>query len=850
MKQELLALVGCIAATASTTSVAEILPEKLVGLNLGEIRSNSFLNQPFKGVIPFLFTSYEKSKDLNVGLAPDSIFNTIGAEKHPILNKLHFQITEQNNAPVILISSNQPINLPFLNFILEIKGPNSTIYQDYTVLLDPQSQEQSVTANVEYIDVESSEPNDSYQSKDFKSSDKYITNNDEDLLRANGALLLANLASKSAVSKNQKQHYLVKSGDSLSKIAKKHSINNASLKTVSAFIFQKNPKAFIRGNLNRLKKGAILNLPTASEVNGFDIVSHKVNTPNNLESPEEKNQKSHQTNFETYTVLKGENLSTITKKIASKDFSLANMMKTIYDHNPNAFINKDINRIKAGAKLSIPSTEEILISSETNNNSEALKPSAVTKIENISEIKKNDLVEESISNVEVELKPNQYKIREGDTLSYITNKVGYKEVPFAKMLKAIHTHNPDSFVNGKMAELKKGSIITLPPISSIQATLSDTAIKPELKDTTQSQKPNNVASDNLTKRIRELRKELQQAKENLSELKSNLNNKETLLEQKNIQLDSLNTLLTKFEKNIDPAVISATAIKTNVASEIIVDKNYKPKSKAEMAKLIREQLNRKEKTINQLNKIQEVQEQTISPISSVKSGESEILFKKYKSSSILNLTNTNYAYLTMALFLSLLLIRYRRELYNYTYSAISYDQPKYYPLPESDIFELKEQNINYHDAKMDEDPSNYESFPNEQISEKVSISPHLVEATKNIFETTEEAKQIEHCEHLVTELFDDLVQEKDDIKNTDWEDIEKVCDTYIEKIKDSDVNPKNNEDEALLVDATDFNHMMSDLLESLEKVDKSVKDNNISDDDFPTIVNPTLIEPVINPDRF
>ena len=125
MKQKVLALAGCIAATAPSVSIADVLPENVVGLNLGEIRSTSFLNQPFKGVIPFLFTSYENSKNLSVKIAPESVFNKIGAQKLPILDTLNFQITTQDNKPVILISSDQPVTSPYLNLILEIEGENT-----------------------------------------------------------------------------------------------------------------------------------------------------------------------------------------------------------------------------------------------------------------------------------------------------------------------------------------------------------------------------------------------------------------------------------------------------------------------------------------------------------------------------------------------------------------------------------------------------------------------------------------------------------------------------------------------------------------------------------------------------
>lgn len=881
MKQKVLAIAGCIAATAPSVSIADVLPEKFVGLNLGEISSSSFLNQPFKGVIPFLFTSYENSKNLSINIAPQSVFNKIGAEKHSILNNLNFQVVQQNNKPVILISSDEPINLPFLNFILEIKGPNTLVYQDYTVLLDPASKQQSVASNSDYIQVNNTIEASSLYKK-YKKTVNSKTASKEKSLKESGTLLLANLSSETS-SNSQSRKYTVKRGDSLSKIAKRQNFKNASLKIVSKLIYQKNPKAFIRGNVNRLKKGAILNLPTASEVNGFEIAKNKPDKPKpstvTKPSPkpegsiaETKTEKPKTKTNTTYKVLKGDSLSKITKKFASKDVSFNKLMNSIYRNNPTAFINKSKNRIKAGATLEIPTFSDLIVDSKQVitkkedlntqiSDTKDIKPkfNDVISVNKAKRVKAEEKTVKKDDVVKIELKPNQYQVSEGDTLTSVTNKLGYKEVPFAQMLKGIYDNNPDAFEEGKMTSLTTGAIITLPALDSI-------ALKPKPKPKITEQlasktitkvqevkkpdpnaaitKPENqVVKTDLTKRIRELRKELRQAKESLSELKSNLSNKEILLQQKNIQLESLNTMLTKYDKAIDSETLAAVAIKTKTDQALLESKiEYKPKSKAEMAKLKRDLLNRSKKTEMQLAKLEELKNKTSGINTQLSSVKSESNFKNYHFSSILDSSNTKYAYLIVALLLGLLLIRYRRALYSYTYSKINPNQPKYYPVPDVDKYDLQEKNINFHDPKMDEDPSNYDLItqdPAVQTQESsVSISPHLIEATEEIFDN-EENKQIAHCEHLVTELFDDLDNRDDLEKQSEWNDIEKFCDNYIEKIKDKDSKSSKNTiidtDSALVEEATDFNDMMTDLLESLEKVDKSMKKNSKLNEEFPDI---------------
>ena len=866
MKKNVLALAGCIAATIPTTTIADVLPENLVGLNLGEIHSSSFLNQPFKGVIPFLFTSYEDSKNLKVRLAPETIFNEIGAEKHPILNNLNFQITQQNNKPVILISSDQPIQFPFLNFVLEIAGPEGSVYQDYTVLLDPASK-QVTTPTANYIVMNEPEFHDVNESTSINGGMQDTKISSEELLKADAALILASLSSRPSASTSQSLKYRVRTGDSLSKIAQKQDTSNASIKTMSQLILQKNPTAFIRGDANKIKKGALLTLPSRSEINGFVLARKNSNTTVKSEkievakkvAKEIKKEALYATEKSIYTVEKGDNLSKITKKFATKDISFTKMMNAIYSNNPEAFVNKSKNKIKAGAELSIPSFAKNAIASEQNN----VEQQANSEIEFLADpdLMPNEMTE-SISNQKPEakterLKANQYRIKKGDTLSHIVKSIGHKEVPFAKMLKSIYAKNPNSFIDGSMTKLSIGSVITMPSLSEFKEDSVQQVSNSNLKSTPETIKiveavttpvvlgNNNAASSDLIKRIRELRKELEQAKDNLSKIKRSLSQKERLLQQKNIQLNSLKNRLTYFNKNSAPELVATSSVATSaiVAKKIMTEATpekvdvYKPKPKAEIARLKRDLLIKQKKTQHQLAKIKELKNKTLSPTDIAVNTMADGQFKKYPESNIVNFTKTNYAYLSMAFILSLLLIRYRRELYSYTYSAINYDQPSYYPIPDADKMELKEKNINYHDPKMDEDAVNYDFLTDDPVSPKVVINPVLIEAEQDLFAVSDEAKEIEHCEHLVTELFDDVTAGDDGEENTDWKDIEKVCDTYIEKIKDADNAAIEATKEGVLVEeAADFNHMMSDLLESLDKVDQSVKRNNISDDAFPDLV--------------
>ena len=128
MNKKALSLAICLAMAIPTASNA---------LSLGEIESKSSLNQPFQGRINLLQTNPTEVKNLRIKVASPEVFNRVGIDRPAFLNSIRFKTSVQNGRPVILVSSNQPINEPFLNFLLEVSWPNGQLLKEYTVLLDP-----------------------------------------------------------------------------------------------------------------------------------------------------------------------------------------------------------------------------------------------------------------------------------------------------------------------------------------------------------------------------------------------------------------------------------------------------------------------------------------------------------------------------------------------------------------------------------------------------------------------------------------------------------------------------------------------------------------------------------------
>ena len=179
-------------------------------------------------------------------------------------------------------------------------------------------------------------------------------------------------------------------------------------------------------------------------------------------------------------------------------------------------------------------------------------------------------------------------------------------------------------------------------------------------------------------------------------------------------------------------------------------------------------------------------------------------------------------FMSLALALGLVLIRYRREIYSYT--QINIEEPSYYPAKEAKDYNLSEKNICYQDNPLDpgryDNINDFDSFPKKKITQEVGFfSDDELEQT----EQTEQTEEIEHCEHLVTELFDDLNSDNnEEVVSHDWQNIEKVCNKYIGKIKEESSKHKADTD-VVKGEIADFDEMMNDLLNSLNEVEQTIK---------------------------
>lgn len=106
-------------------------------LGLGEIDPQSQLNEPLSATIEIIGVEGLDENDLQVRIASQEDFDRLGVSRDFILTTLHFSVDLSVQPALIRVSTDRPVQEPFLNFVLDIQSPKAQMLKEFTILLSP-----------------------------------------------------------------------------------------------------------------------------------------------------------------------------------------------------------------------------------------------------------------------------------------------------------------------------------------------------------------------------------------------------------------------------------------------------------------------------------------------------------------------------------------------------------------------------------------------------------------------------------------------------------------------------------------------------------------------------------------
>ncbi len=247
-------------------------------LGLGEIHLNSALNEPMRAEIDLIAATPDELTALRAALAGRDAFQRYGIDRPPFLSSLVFKVGKsKDNRDVLLVTSTDAIPEPFVTFLVEVNWSRGRLMREYTVLLDPPvySPGETATSSAPVVaattaPAATAAPAPAAPAKARgkgaaqpqpapPAPPSSAETTPAPLPQATEATALPERIAASGT-------YHVNAGDTLTKIARSlNAKNRAEVDMTMMALFRDNPRAF-DGNINILRRGAILRVPGADEI--------------------------------------------------------------------------------------------------------------------------------------------------------------------------------------------------------------------------------------------------------------------------------------------------------------------------------------------------------------------------------------------------------------------------------------------------------------------------------------------------------------------------------------------------------------------------------------------------------
>ena len=246
---------------AIVLAIAGAIPLSAGALSLGEIDLKSALNQPFAAEIPVTSAASGDLEALRVEIASIETFQQFGIDHAAFLSDFDFEVVERGSGAVVQITSRRPVVEPFVTLLLEVSWAQGRLLREYTVLLDPP-----------VFAAESVEPAVATPAAEPSVATPLVREEKVPAKTAGAesprAESVRTTPDESVAASNAGGTYgPVKRNDTLWAIAGR-SVGDStavSRNQMMLAIYAANPEAFT-GNINRLKAGMILRVPSVNEV--------------------------------------------------------------------------------------------------------------------------------------------------------------------------------------------------------------------------------------------------------------------------------------------------------------------------------------------------------------------------------------------------------------------------------------------------------------------------------------------------------------------------------------------------------------------------------------------------------
>lgn len=242
-----------------------LLPLTSFATGLGKLTVFSALGEPLNAEIELLAVTPEELLSLTASLASDEQYVAQGIDKTAAQRNINASISKKpNGSAVIQLTSSQAVTDPFLDMLIQVVWSDGQLSREYTLLLDPAEYSPTNVASP-VVDT----PKAVATQSSVKNTESGLDRQSAISRKSRKSVRQAPQQEVSEASSDVKNITTVK-GDSLSALVKRVQIQDVNLDQLLIGVYEANKSAFVGGNINRLKVGQVISIPSAEVLQAID----------------------------------------------------------------------------------------------------------------------------------------------------------------------------------------------------------------------------------------------------------------------------------------------------------------------------------------------------------------------------------------------------------------------------------------------------------------------------------------------------------------------------------------------------------------------------------------------------
>jgi pilus assembly protein FimV len=255
-----------LSAVAAATLV--LVASNAWSLGLGRLAVQSALGENLRAEIDITSLTPEEASGLRVRIAPPEAYRAAGVDYNAVLPGTQVTVVRRADGRAFLrIVSDRAVQEPFVDVIMELGWSSGRLVREYTLLLDPPgSRTAAAPAPAPLAPAISAAPAPAPAAPAPRAAAAPAPAAPAaPATPATAPTPRAAAAPAAPRAAGNVDEYRVRQGDTLSRVAQKTQREGVSLDQMLVALFRSNPQAFIESNMNLLKAGSQLKVPSAAE---------------------------------------------------------------------------------------------------------------------------------------------------------------------------------------------------------------------------------------------------------------------------------------------------------------------------------------------------------------------------------------------------------------------------------------------------------------------------------------------------------------------------------------------------------------------------------------------------------